>query len=137
MSMPYGSVVRSISAIIVGFLLLVAVWSGGRICIEGGMLSMLIFAVCVPILPLRSVADIVNVDYVSKWNNILVLIAGGGDYLDELKKLVVELDLCEHVKFIGKVSHEEIKNYYAMSDVVVVPSLIKESLSRSNWNSKA
>ena len=67
--------------------------------------------------------------------DVLVVIAGDGGYLGELKKLVLDLGLQDQVKFTGKLSHDEIKNYYAVSDVVIVPSLIKESLSRVIYDS--
>jgi len=84
---------------------------------------------------IKSVAEVVNVDHVNKQKDILVLIAGDGGYRQELEKLVSELKVSDYVKFIGKVSHDEIKNYYAISDLVVVPSLIKESLSRVIYDS--
>ena len=62
--------------------------------------------------------------YVDEYDdNPYLLIAGDGDQLDELQKLVKELDLEEQVIFLGKVGHEKIKSYYLMADVLVSASL--------------
>ena len=65
----------------------------------------------------------------------MVLIAGEGSYREELEELVNKLELNEYIKFIGKLSYDEIKNYYSMCDVVVIPSLWQEPLSRIIYDS--
>jgi glycosyltransferase involved in cell wall biosynthesis len=53
---------------------------------------------------------------------VRLLLAGGGTKYESLKKLVNKLHLSSAVRFLGKVSHDEIHVYYNIADVLVLPS---------------
>lgn len=68
--------------------------------------------------------------------NAVFLIAGPnrtterfGDYGAYLNKLAHDLGVAERVKQIGLVPHEQVREYYAAADAVVVPS-VSEALNR-------
>lgn len=52
-----------------------------------------------------------------------LLIAGTGDLENELKSLVKELKLDEHVIFLGHLQHDELIKYYSVADVFARASL--------------
>jgi len=54
--------------------------------------------------------------------NVKLMLVGDGEEREELESLVVELDLKDCVKFIGRVQNEEIPRYMIASDVFVLPS---------------
>jgi UDP-glucose:(heptosyl)LPS alpha-1,3-glucosyltransferase len=54
-------------------------------------------------------------------NNIKLLIAGGGERKRRYKRLVKELDIADHVIFLGLV--EDMENIYAISDIYILPAL--------------
>lgn len=58
--------------------------------------------------------------------DILTLIVGDGEYKEELENLKKELNL-KNVIFLGNKAHNELKNLYGISDVLVLPSR-KEAL---------
>lgn len=63
----------------------------------------------------RGVEEAVQaMQYVS---NTVLLIIGSGDVIPILKKMVIDLQLTEKVKFIAKVPFEELANYTAVCDV--------------------
>lgn len=63
----------------------------------------------------RGVEEVVQaMQFVS---DALLLIIGSGDVISVLKKMVVELQLTEKVKFIAKVPFEELAKYTAVCDV--------------------
>ena len=51
----------------------------------------------------------------------VLLLVGGGEDLDNLKILAKELAIENHTLFIGRVSPDEVPNYYALSHVSVDP----------------
>jgi glycosyltransferase involved in cell wall biosynthesis len=53
---------------------------------------------------------------------VRLLLAGDGTKYEPLKKLVNRLHLSSAVKFLGKVSHDDIHLYYNIADVLVLPS---------------
>lgn len=65
--------------------------------------------------------------------NFLCLMVGDGashpDYVKELEKLVVELGLEGHVRFVGKTKH--MTEAYALADIVVAPSTSPEAFGRA------
>ncbi len=67
--------------------------------------------------------------------NIILLIAGDGPLKNELIRLINKHDLNNNVKLIGKIDYDKIKNYYAMCDIVVAPSIWQEPISRIIWES--
>ncbi|MFB1082161.1 glycosyltransferase family 4 protein [Jeotgalibacillus sp. JSM ZJ347] len=52
-----------------------------------------------------------------------VVFAGTGEALEEMKRLIDEHNLHDNVKLLGAVDHSVMKEYYALSDVVLVPSV--------------
>ncbi|MFH1457110.1 MAG: glycosyltransferase family 4 protein [Patescibacteria group bacterium] len=57
-----------------------------------------------------------------KNNNIKLNIVGGGNMKEEYIKLAKKLGVINKVNFAGKVSDEELKNYYNNCDFLVLPS---------------
>lgn len=55
--------------------------------------------------------------------DVKFVLVGTGDFREELEKIVGEEDLKEKVIFAGRVSNEELPNYYAATDVFVLPSV--------------
>ena len=53
--------------------------------------------------------------------NIHLLLVGGGNETDNLKKLVNQLDLHDFVTFTGRVNYNEINEYYSLADMLVFP----------------
>lgn len=60
-------------------------------------------------------------------NDIVLLIVGSGPLEYDLKTMVVKNDLTQFVRFEGFVDHNKIWDYYKISDIVVVPSIIDSS----------
>jgi len=58
-----------------------------------------------------------------KYPNTVLVYAGMGEALGELKTLIQEKGLGEKVKLLGAIPHNLIKEYYALSDIVLVPSI--------------
>ena len=52
-----------------------------------------------------------------------LIYAGSGEALEELKEIVEENHLNDHVILLGAVPHNQIKEFYALCDVVLVPSI--------------
>jgi len=55
-------------------------------------------------------------------NNIKMLVVGGGPYMDNLKKLVKDLEIEESIIFTGMVSPEEVPIYYSLANIFVTAS---------------
>jgi len=58
-----------------------------------------------------------------KYKNTQFIIVGDGNEKRYLLELVNKLELSESVLFVGKVSYNEVKDYYIDSDLFVFPSL--------------
>lgn len=56
---------------------------------------------------------------------VLLLVAGKGSYLDEVKALAARLQLQENVRFLGFVPEEELNALYNLGECVVVPSVFE------------
>ena len=61
------------------------------------------------------------------FDNVLLVLAGGGLLYDELKKQVKKLDIAERVIMPGAVSQDDVPVYFKMADLFVVPSIKHES----------
>jgi glycosyltransferase involved in cell wall biosynthesis len=70
------------------------------------------------------------VDVVKITDRIKLVIAGDGNKKTELQELVKELKLNKYVIFTGFIAHEDISSFYGLCDVVVLPSIWNEPLSR-------
>lgn len=59
----------------------------------------------------------------AKIDNILLIIAGGGDLkvLNDLKKLTIDLGIQDHVHFTDWLSHNQIPKFIRHSDICIVP----------------
>ena len=55
-------------------------------------------------------------------NNLLVLIVGGGELLEEYKNRVRELQLEDVIEFTGRVPYERISEYYSIADIFAICS---------------
>jgi len=58
-----------------------------------------------------------------KRNNVIFVIGGDGSLRPYHKRLAIDLGIKEKTIFTGKIPQNEVPHYYAMSDIVVVPSL--------------
>lgn len=56
-----------------------------------------------------------------------LIIIGEGDERAALERLTHELDLQNHVHFLGLIPHEELPPYIALADIAVIPSLMEAS----------
>ena len=54
--------------------------------------------------------------------DVHLVIAGTGATMDELQQLTHQLNLTQRVKFLGKVPHEQLGNYYAAADYTLLYS---------------
>ena len=57
--------------------------------------------------------------------NVKCLIVGDGDESDMLRRMAVELEISDNVIFTGRIDNRDMPGYYAISDIVVLPSLIE------------
>ncbi|XOU94873.1 MAG: glycosyltransferase family 4 protein [Candidatus Kerfeldbacteria bacterium] len=55
-------------------------------------------------------------------SNILYIIIGSGPNIDDLRKLIVRLDLVKYVKILEHVTNEELPIYYSVCDIFIMPS---------------
>jgi len=58
--------------------------------------------------------------------NVKLWIAGDGPLREQLRVTAAELDILQHVEFLGKISQEELVRRYQAADVSVVPTLTLE-----------
>ena len=56
-----------------------------------------------------------------KHKNIEVLMVGGGPEEETLRKMCGELQIDSHVRFVGRVPHEQVQRYYSLIDILVYP----------------
>ena len=59
--------------------------------------------------------------------SLRVVIAGKGDLLGELERRADEHGVRRKIRFVGNVEREELPAYFAMADVLAVPSVVDES----------
>ncbi len=69
----------------------------------------------------------------SSIKNIRLLIAGEGPYENILKNLCSELKLNKYIKFLGKIPFNKMIRLYQLADVVCIPSIWPEPLSRVSF----
>ncbi|MDT0161578.1 MULTISPECIES: glycosyltransferase family 4 protein [Bacillus] len=58
-----------------------------------------------------------------KYPNTRLIYAGSGEALNEIKQIVAENKMEDRVTLLGAVPHEKVKDYYALADIVLVPSV--------------
>lgn len=61
-------------------------------------------------------------DILKEFPEAKLVLVGSGELKDELEKQVARLGLVESVKFVGAVTHEEIKYYLNTTDIFVMPN---------------
>ncbi|UII55688.1 glycosyltransferase family 4 protein [Cytobacillus spongiae] len=58
-----------------------------------------------------------------KYPNTRLIYAGSGEAMAEIKKIVAEHGMEDKVDLLGAIPHEKVKDYYALADIVLVPSV--------------
>ena len=58
-----------------------------------------------------------------KYPKAHLIYAGGGNQVTEIKKIITEKGLENNITLLGEVPHEKVKDYYALADIVIVPSV--------------
>lgn len=76
-----------------------------------------------PILSLPAVLE--------KYPNAKLIYAGTGEAMDEMKRLISERGIGASVELLGAIPHHVIKEYYALADVVLVPSVYSEGVEEA------
>ena len=56
------------------------------------------------------------------YNDVKIVIAGGGTFMDELRQKTYDLGINQHVYFTGRLNDEQMKKMYKCIDVAVFPS---------------
>jgi glycosyltransferase involved in cell wall biosynthesis len=64
-------------------------------------------------------------------HNLMILVVGGGDYLEEAKRLSFRLGVADHILFTDMVDIDSIPDYINAADIFVLPTLRKEGLPLS------
>ncbi|MEA2065057.1 MAG: glycosyltransferase family 4 protein [Patescibacteria group bacterium] len=59
---------------------------------------------------------------IKKIDNFVYIIAGKGEYGDELKKMARNSNHSDKIIFVGKISDEELKAFYDLCDLYIMPS---------------
>lgn len=60
-----------------------------------------------------------------EFKNVHLAIVGRGNLKDELKKLVQDLKLQDHVTFLGRIPDEDLTPVYNAGDIFILPSLVE------------
>lgn len=60
---------------------------------------------------------------IQKHPNVLLIYAGTGEQMEKIKEIVDKNNLNQNVKLLGSVPHDKMKGLYALSDIVIVPSV--------------
>ncbi|AYC28910.1 glycosyltransferase family 4 protein [Paenisporosarcina cavernae] len=58
-----------------------------------------------------------------KFPNSRIVFAGTGEMFDEIKAKATELGVKDHITMLGAIDHKDMLDYYALSDVILVPSI--------------
>lgn len=56
----------------------------------------------------------------------ILRIVGDGQEKERIKKRIIELDLCNHIEFLGAIGNDALPEIYRTADVVVFPSVVAE-----------
>ncbi|MGG5255339.1 glycosyltransferase family 4 protein [Neobacillus sp. SM06] len=60
---------------------------------------------------------------IQKHPNVLLVYAGTGEQMEKIQEIIDNNNLKQNVKFLGSVPHDKMKGLYALSDIVIVPSV--------------
>ncbi|MFC6037994.1 glycosyltransferase family 4 protein [Paenisporosarcina macmurdoensis] len=66
-----------------------------------------------------------------KFPNARIVYAGTGEMFDEIKAKAVELGVSDNVTLLGAVAHKDMIEYFALSDVVLVPSILSAGVEEA------
>lgn len=55
-------------------------------------------------------------------SNIHYLVVGGGSYRAELERIARQVEVSQHVTFVGEVPEDEITMHYALGDIFILPN---------------
>jgi glycosyltransferase involved in cell wall biosynthesis len=66
-----------------------------------------------------------------EYSDLKIMVVGGGDYLDEAKKMARELGIADCMLFTGMVDIDSIPDYINAADLFILPTLRKEGLPLS------
>lgn len=70
-------------------------------------------------------------EIIKKDPEVVLLILGKGFYEEELKNLVVKMQISSNVKFMGYIPHDNLVDYLNISDIFLFPSMEAEGLPLS------
>jgi glycosyltransferase involved in cell wall biosynthesis len=62
-------------------------------------------------------------EVVKQYPDALLIYAGSGEEMGTIKKFVAENGLEKNVSLLGAIAHDTMKEYYALTDIVLVPSV--------------
>lgn len=62
-----------------------------------------------------------------RWPTLRLIIGGGGDLEGDLRERAARQGIAEHVVFPGVLAHDEVAEYLAAADLIVVPSVRDDS----------
>ena len=68
---------------------------------------------------------------VQEYSDLKIMVVGGGDYLDEAKKMARKLGIADCMLFTGMVDIDSIPDYINAADLFILPTLRKEGLPLS------
>lgn len=68
---------------------------------------------------------------IEKYPKTILLYAGDGEDLPEIKKVASRNGLNQHIKLLGAVPHQMMKKYYAITDIVLIPSIHSEGVEEA------
>ncbi|MDD3471668.1 MAG: glycosyltransferase [Syntrophaceae bacterium] len=57
------------------------------------------------------------------FDNLMVLLVGSGEAEAELRSLTKQLEIDDRVTFVGRVSHNEVQEYYRLADILCLPRI--------------
>lgn len=63
----------------------------------------------------------------SRYQNAVLLLIGSGDEEDALRELVRELEIEQRVHFVGRIPHNQVPDYYALTELLVYPRIKTET----------
>lgn len=66
-----------------------------------------------------------------KFPNARIVFAGTGEMFDEIKSKATELGVSNQVTMLGAVDHKDMIEYYALSDIVLVPSILSAGVEEA------
>src|SRR5690606_13785848 len=66
-----------------------------------------------------------------EYPNARLVFAGTGEMMDEMKAKAKELGIADRVTMLGAVDHKDMIQYYALSDIALVPSILSAGVEEA------